>query len=286
MYCVDDAVPDETIELLRLSCDERRLDFIEVDAPSFDFDPDHQLGPGDMLFRPATSVAASRVEQFLYADGVATFYAGAMGPFVETSGEPLFFERCGLPVPRTIPCGSSDRDLLRAQVERLGDLPVVLKTFGGEGGVGVMRVDSFPALFSLVDYALSQGQNPLLSSYVEDALHWRVVVVGERAVAAYPNSPEPDDFRSAPEPDPEHYQHRVRAGLARLAIRAVQVLGLEFGGVDILEHHSGRLYLLEANFPCYYPQAQLAAGIDISGKMVAHLVKKARRMAREARRGR
>ena len=45
--------------------------------------------------------------------------------------------------------------------------------------------------------------------------------------------------------------------------------------MDILEDARGRLFLLEANFPCYYPQAQLVAGTDIAGMMLDHLLKKA-----------
>ena len=59
-----------------------------------------------------------------------------------------------------------------------------------------------------------------------------------------------------------------------LAVSAVQAIRRELGGVDILEHPSGRLYLLEANFPCYFPQAQVVAGIDVAGAMVDHLLTK------------
>jgi len=51
-----------------------------------------------------------------------------------------------------------------------------------------MRVDSFAALFSLVDYILVQGVNPLLASYIEGAIHWRLTVVGTDVVAGYRNT--------------------------------------------------------------------------------------------------
>ena len=68
-------------------------------------------------------------------------------------------------------------------------------------------------------------------------------------------------------------------GLEELAVRAVHSIRREFGGVDVLEHPSGRLYLLEANFPCYFGQAQDVIGVDIAGAMVEELQAKAARIA-------
>jgi glutathione synthase/RimK-type ligase-like ATP-grasp enzyme len=116
----------------------------------------------------------------------------------------LLHERAGLPAPATIPCSTTRRGLLRSYVERLGGFPVVLKVAGGSGGLGVMRADSFPALFSLVDFLRSKGYNPLLTAYVPDAVHWRLVVVGSRVAAAYKNVNDTDAFRTHASDAPEH----------------------------------------------------------------------------------
>ena len=49
-------------------------------------------------------------------------------------------------------------------------------------------------------------------------------------------------------------------------------------GFDILVHASGRHYLLEANFPCYFALPETIAGVDVSGALVEHLVAKSRRL--------
>lgn len=74
---------------------------------------------------------------------------------------------------------------------------------------------------------------------------------------------------------PEHYEARPCDELKEMAVRAVRLTRREFGGVDVLEDAGGRLLLLEANFPCYYPQAQLVTGTDIAGTMLDHLLQKA-----------
>ena len=277
--CIDDGVPSETISLLRTACDERGAEFVHLDARRFEFDLDAALEPGDALYCPAVSVAAQRVEQFLATAWVASFHSHWTGAFFNPSAPPLIFQQLGLPTPRTLPLVSADRDGLLTAVQRLGGFPVVVKLPGGSNGVGVLRADSPAALFSLADLLLAEGRNPFLSAYVAPAIHWRVVVVGGRAVAAYRNPTQPNDFRSTASEAVEDYTANPPAELGQLALRAAEVLQTEFAGVDILEHDSGRLYLLEANFPCYFAQAQLAAGIDVAGAMIDHLKAKAARLA-------
>ena len=171
------------------------------------------------------------------------------------------------------------RALLRQMVDDCGGLPVVVKASGYSRGIGVMRADSLASLFSIVDFAGAEGSKPLLTAYIPDAVHWRVVVVGDQAVASYRNVTDDDDFRTSGSDDAEDYAAPLPAGAAELAVDACRVLRHAHGGVDILEHASGRLYLLEANFPCYYAQAQLSGGADVAGAMVQYLLDRAEALA-------
>lgn len=275
LHLVDDGVPEETVRLLRGAASARGLDCVVHDPRVEPAGAETEtLPPGTLLYRPAVSVAAQRLEQALWAPGVATFHDDPAGPFAMLLNPPLLFARHGLPMPRSAPA-CADRAVTRAQVAALGGLPVVVKLHGHSGGIGTMRADSLPALFSLLDWLLARGEAPTLLAHVPQAQHWRVTVVGRRAVAAYRNPIEADDFRSRASADAADYTAEVPTDLAALAVQAVAVQRLGFGGVDILRHESGRLYLLEANFPCYFAQAQLVAGIDIAGAMVAELLARA-----------
>jgi RimK-like ATP-grasp domain len=278
-HCINDRVPSATIDLLRQACQARDIEMVEHHAPDFEYLPEQVAHSGELLYRPATSQAAEHVEQFMLQRGVASFYAQERGALQLINNPWRAFAHAGLSIPRHFPVHTADRDLVRQWVERLGGLPVVVKFPGFSGGTGVLRADSLAALYSLLDYALATGRSPLLMSYVDEAVHWRVVVVGARAVAAYRNPKDEDDFRSFGSEDPLDCTEHVPDDLARLAIKAVQCLGLELGGVDILRHASGRLYLLEANFPLYHAHAELVAGIPVSGHMIDHLVAKARRLS-------
>jgi hypothetical protein len=279
--CIDDDVPERTITLLSEACDARGVAFEYVVSPSFDFAPRRRARPGDLMYRPAISLHAMRVEQFLYAEGVATFHARPGGVYFECTTSPLLFERAGLPIPRTVyGLVAHDRDLLLRHVARLGGFPVIVKLLGWSGGVGTIRVDSAPALYSTLDLIAVQNLTPFLCQYVPDATHWRVIVVGDRAVAGYRNVTQANDFRTAASDDPSDYARPVERRLARIATGAVRALQLEFGGIDLLVDARGRPYLLEANFPCYFGHAQDDGGVDVAGAMIDHLLAKARRVAR------
>jgi hypothetical protein len=278
-YCVDDGVPEATTRLLRAACAARSVEYVHVDPRWFDFASERQLHGGDLLFRPAISMQAIRVEQFLYSAGVATFYHGEDGIFFTPSNPTLLFQRAGLPVPRTFQVYSNDRKLLDHWVEQLGGFPVVVKLMGYSRGLGVMRADSSEALYSLVDYMTAENKTPLLASFVEDAVHWRLIVVGNRIAAGYRNRKDYNDFRTYADSDPDDFTQPIRPELAEVGRRAVETLRYEFGGVDVLEHPSGRLYLLESNFPCYFATPQEIVGTDVAGAMLDHLIEKSRRLA-------
>lgn len=278
LHVVDDGVPEATTRILREACVARDVEYVHVDPRWFDFAEERQLAPGALLFRPAVSLQAIRVEQFLYAPGVATFYRDPDGIFFNPSNFTLLFQRAGLPVPRTFQVHSTARSLLDDWVERLGGYPVVVKLLGYSRGLGVMRADSPEALYSLVDYISAEGKTPLLTSYVEDAEHWRLIVVGDRVVASYLNRKDYNDFRTYADSDPADFQHPISPELADVAVRATQALRYEFGGVDVLRHPSGRLYLLESNFPCYFATPQEVVGTDVAGAMLDFLIEKARRL--------
>lgn len=274
--CVNDSVPPQTTRSLKEACATRGIEYVEIDARSFDYAPEKQLSRGDMMYRPAISLVAMRVEQFLWNQGVATFYAQPDGVFFAAITPPLRFERAGLPIPRTVYCSTTNRAMIQKYVERVGGLPLIVKILGHSRGVGVIRVDSLPALYSLLDYELSQGANPLLAQYIDDATHWRLLVLGDRVIASYRNAPMPNDFRPHVAEGKTQFDVAPSEAMQDVAVRAVNSMRLEFGGVDFLEQADGKFYLLETNFPCYYYHAQEFGGIDVAGLMVDFLAAKAK----------
>jgi hypothetical protein len=268
------SVPEETAGLLRDACRERRIPFEIVTAKTFDFDPSQRLQAGDLLYNAAVSIAAFRVEQFLFAPGVATFHAAKEGVYFGVSSQTLLAESVGIPIPKTVYLASSLPALLQRQVERVGGFPVVVKVLGRYGGIGVMLAESTASLRSIVDFAIAQGHNPLLCQFIRDAAHWRVVVLDGQAIATYRNKQIAEDFRSVGCSDRKIFEAKPPAAAIETAVRAAAACRIEFAGVDVLEDVTGNVWFLEANFPFYYPHAQLHGGVDVAGRMVDFLVAK------------
>ncbi len=279
LFYIDDGVPEETTEVMEKACGARGVHFAYVDVRQFDFSAASPLLPGDMIYRAAVSADAIKAEQHLFVDGVATLYRKPEGVFFDTGAAWALFERAGVPTPRAVYCHTSDRARLRGYAEYLGGFPLIAKFAGGSGGVNVVLIESLQGLFSLMDHAHYNGRTPYLTAYVPDAEHWRMVVVGDSVVAAYRNQTQTDDFRTYDAERAEDYLFPKDPAMAASAVAAVQVLQVELGGVDILLHPSGRHYVLEANFPCYFATAQLTGGFDIAGAIVKLLRKKATRLA-------
>jgi biotin carboxylase len=280
---VDDGVPEESVRLLCEAAGARGVATEVVHPLSLDGACEPGLREGDLLFNPAVSAQAARAEQLLWHPGVATFHLDASGPLFGCTSPVQAFALAGLPVPRTFWPATADRARLREMAAALGGLPVVLKLPGYSRGVGVVRCDSFPALLSTLELLLAQGQRPQLSAYVPGAVHHRLVVVGEQVVAHYRNRQDEDDFRTSGSEDPADYHAPAPPGAAALAVAACKALRLAHAGVDVLAHESGRLYLLEANFPCYFAQAQLVGGADVAGAMLDWLLARAESLAPAAK---
>jgi len=277
LYVIVDETPTSTVEQLQGACERRGVECVLVDAGTFDMVGFEPLEGGAMLYSPGTTHRAHVVEQLLVHAGVATFYPDALGPHRVWDNQALVLAKHGVPMPRAFYALTTHRGRLRAQVEALGGLPVILKVPGRSLGVGVMRLETWSSLFSVVDAIEAvHGDRPTLMACIEPAVHWRVIVVGDRVAAAYINAPDPDDFRtSVVEQELAHFTTPPPPEVVDVAMRATQVLGVALGGVDVLEHASGRAYVLEVNFPCYFGHPWSAARIDVAGVMVDFLLARA-----------
>lgn len=280
LVLVDDGVPQRTLDLLIGAATRRALTTDVVRASHFNAAEAKPLSPGDLLYRPAVSAAASRVERVLFGPGVASFHADVDGPFFDVGDQTVLFTRAGLPTVPAVHCNTRRRASLERMIEHVGGFPMVAKVPGGEGGVGVVRLDSRPALFSFIDFALAHRHPVQLSAFVPDATHLRALVVGDHVVASYRNIVDADDFRSSPSRDIADYRVRLASELCAIAVAATRAIGSELGGVDLLLDRDGRPYVLEVNFPCYHAQAEVMAGAPVSDAMVQHLLDKRARLLR------
>lgn len=287
LYCIvaqsAKAQNKESFQFLQEACAKRNLGFIALEANSFDYAQDLTavLETPSLLYRLTTTQAAATLEALLLRPGVTSLYQDEQVPL--TRGFPwsaaLRLERAGLPIiPTIFNIGVDQASRLEHYAEKLGGFPLVLKATGGSHGASVLRVDSIESLRSVLGFVAGGNQGTfVLRKFIHAATHLRMVVIGDKVADAIRYLPQPGDFRTnavaVPQveayPRPAENEHYFD-----LAVRAVQALRLEFGGVDLLLDEKGDAFIAEVNFPCNFARNQLNTGADVAGMIVDYLLAK------------
>jgi RimK family alpha-L-glutamate ligase len=275
----------ECVNFLQQACERRGLEFIQLDAATFDYGKDRttMIETPSIVYRIVTTKSAALLEALLVRDGVATLYSDPavlyrrMFPW----GALERLERASLPViPTVLNVSMSQDEHLAGYIEKLGGFPVILKGSGGSHGASVLRLDSMESLRSVLGYVTSDKTTLFaLRKFIHAATHLRMVVVGDKVVDAIRYFPQPDDFRTnavaTPKVEPYARTDENERYFA-VAAEAVKALGLEFGGVDLLIDEAGEAYIAEVNFPCNFARNQMTTGFDVAGAIVDHLFAKTR----------
>lgn len=264
-------------QLFQDACTTLGVDYKMHDVATLDLAELEALGPGDMLYRSVSGIKAARAEKLLMSPECASFYVNWTSVFNSRGCSYFLHEKLGIPVIPSVPFIPDTTDGIRKAVEQLGDFPVVVKVLGGSHGVGVVRVDSLPSLTSLLDYLRSVNASVLLRKYISHKYYSRLVVVGDRVVASHITDTLDDEFRTNAGDENKHTREPkvFPQEIQDIAVHAVQSLGLETGGVDLLFDDEGNPHLAEVNFPNDFTTTQRVTGIDIAQEMVKHLMAKA-----------
>jgi ribosomal protein S6--L-glutamate ligase len=98
----------------------------------------------------------------------------------------------------------------------------------------------------------------------------RALVVGSKVIGAVSLTPPEGDFRSNFHVGSKVVPFDMPADLARLACRAVQAVGLDVAGVDLILPRHGLPMIVEVNYAPGFRGLESATGIDVAGEMVSH----------------
>lgn len=175
-----------------------------------------------------------------------------------------------MPMPKTVHGLGSDKKDLEATVDLLGGFPIVIKEEGLSQGRGVRLVRDLKEL----RVAAQTQRTPnvtIARQYIETNRSTRVIVIGNEIPFSYQYQAPPGEFRSNAGVIPSVTARQCPDDAGELALKAVQVLGLICGGVDLLQDREGRWLLLEVNFPFNFATPDLLLKADISGALVGLL---------------
>lgn len=171
----------------------------------------------------------------------------------------------GLPVPDTIVCETSEAAL--EVFERLGGDVVVKPVFGAEGR-GIVRV-SDPEIALRVFRTLERIQAVLyLQRFIaHPGYDLRVLVLNGSPVGAMRRYAQ-SGFKTNIACQGRGEAHFATDAEIELAVRATDVIGATFAGVDLLTGPDGEPYVIEVNGVPGWRGFQAATGIDVAGRVI------------------
>ena len=139
-------------------------------------------------------------------------------------------------------------------------------------GYGVFLVEDPDVAFHIFSMLVNVNKPIYVQRYLEKGPgDYRVVVVGGRAIGAEYRKGEgwKTNVAQGAAPQPA----RLTPELAELAVKAVEVLGLDYGGVDIAETKDG-FYILEVNPTMSWQGFKTATGINPAEYIIDYLIEK------------
>jgi ribosomal protein S6--L-glutamate ligase len=149
----------------------------------------------------------------------------------------------GIVVPATVLARSTRG--LRAAVDAVKGLPVVLKILQGTQGVGVMLVHTPISLGSVLDTLRTLDQDVIIQQFIVEGAgrDFRALVVGNKVIASMMRTAPPGEFRSNIHQGAEGNIVKLPPEHEKAAIRAAKVLGLQVAGVDLMESNTGPVFI-------------------------------------------
>lgn len=165
-----------------------------------------------------------------------------------------------------------DRNDILPAIERIGGTPIVIKLLEGTQGVGVILAETIKVAEAIIETLQSANQNVLLQKFVAESRgkDVRALVVGDRVVAAMRRVAQGTEFRSNVHRGGQTELFKLPPEYERTAVRAAQILGLRFAGVDMLEGNDGP-QIMEVNSSPGLEGIEGVTKLDIAGEIIDYI---------------
>ncbi len=269
---------------LREACKERGHEVKILD--SMDFSINVEEGYPDLLYRnkkcPGFDAVIPRIGASITFFGTAIVRQfeqmgvcclnSSLG--IITSRDKLFsiqlLARHNLGIPQTI--FVKNREAILPAIEKVGGAPVVIKLIEGTQGIGVILAETNKVAEAIVETLQSTKQNVLIQKFIQESRgkDIRAIVVAGQVIASMRRVARGDEFRSNVHRGGRVEEVQLDEQYERTAIRAVQLLGLNVAGVDMLETNSGPK-IMEVNSTPGLEGIETATDIDVAGAMVSSI---------------
>ncbi len=173
----------------------------------------------------------------------------------------------GMDVPRSII--SKDYYAMSEMIERVGELPIVIKMIKGTHGLGVILSESKKNAESILEAFHKSKEKVMIQEFIHEAkgADVRAFVVEDKVVGAMKRQARPGEFRSNLHRGASSTIINLTEEEKFVARKAARVMGLEIAGVDMLQTSKGPL-VLEVNASPGLEGIETTTKVDIAGKII------------------
>jgi len=161
-------------------------------------------------------------------------------------------------------------------IDLVGGAPVVIKLLEGTQGIGVVLGETVKSAKSVIEAFHGANVNILVQQFIKEAeaMDIRLLVIGDRVVAAMKRQGPAGEFRSNLHRGGLGEKVRITPQERTMAVRAARTLGLNVCGVDMLRAEGGPL-VVEVNSSPGIEGLEKATGVDVAGLMIEFLERNA-----------
>ena len=179
-------------------------------------------------------------------------------------------EKYHLPFPQTI--AVFKQGTASYVIDKLGGAPVIIKLVEGAQGVGVMLAETKKVAEAIIETLQSTYQNILVQKFVKESRgrDIRVLVVGNKVVAAMRRLAQGDEFRSNVHCGGRVEKIKLDKVFEETALKAASIMGLNVAGVDMLESITGPK-VIDINSSPGLEGVEEATGIDVANAIIEFL---------------
>ncbi|MDH5716291.1 MAG: RimK family alpha-L-glutamate ligase [Spirochaetia bacterium] len=159
-------------------------------------------------------------------------------------------------------------------LESVGGVPVIIKLPEGTQGVGVMLAESVRSARSILESLLDQEKHVLVQEFIEESLgaDTRAIVLGGRVIASMQRKSVANEFRANVHRGGTQKKIKMTLETEKMARLAVELLGLKFAGVDLIESKRGPL-ILEVNPSPGIEGIEAATEVNIAEACILYIEK-------------
>lgn len=147
----------------------------------------------------------------------------------------------------------------------------IIKMNRGNQGIGVNLVNGIQSLKSLLEtFHAMKDQKFIIQPFIKHKKEWRIFVIKNKIISILERTVGEDEFRGNSKRSKAKCIKKINSEIEAEILRAVELSGLDYCGVDIISD-SNKYYFLEINAVPGFEQLEELSGINIARELIVQI---------------